>query len=138
MRLYILDWGGTLSSLTTPDPWTFVKALQKRGDLVLLWTGGWQMGCKYSEGVFKLVSSTVDAYSSKGSLREIFQAVGHHPENYWTFDIQFDSTGITEVVLSDDEYEPYKGELEGYAAYAPNVTSVRFVKPQDLVKELER
>jgi len=110
MHVYILDWSGTLDTLSNPKG--YVRALQYLGHKVVLWTG--------HSVVKDPAAAAVDLFVTKGnSLQELVLDVMAmwEPEK---------------VFYSDDERIPAKGQVH-YLQTDPDLElPIEFIDPFDL------
>lgn len=115
MKIYLLDWNGTLNTLA--DPLDFVKTLQARGDKAVLYSGGCFMG---DEALYNEVARRCDDVKSKNCSQESLEET-----------ISFLSEGDTsqdEVVYAEDN-----DMLQGIGRHY----GWRIVEPQNLLAELD-
>jgi len=136
MKVYVLDWGGTLDQIYgADDPYNFVKALQARGDFVVFYSGGYAGG-PYSKGQFALVERACNYSLSKCNFTELLRSFSGKPDMYGITETPpngLDPKLVTEVVVSDDNFPHDKLNMMFYADLAG--VPVRYVDPVDLIKE---
>lgn len=114
MRVYLLDWNGTLNTLE--DPLGYVQALQARGYKACLYSGG-SLG--HDQALFNQVAYACDdvVRKSKG-----FHEVEEQLTDMWGSDLEY--------IYAEDDVR--------YLAYVEDlVPHWRIVEPCNLLRELE-
>ena len=134
MRVYVLDWQGTLNRLE--DPVAFIRALNERGDYTVMYSGlSGSMG-----GHLQRARAECQANVSKGRLTDLMRDLGRSPEACGCYCWRATGEPLPvpgEIVIADDD--PYEDTAEwwGFLSTVANGVSVRYVHPLKLAGELQ-
>ena len=129
MKVYILDWSGTLDQME--DSLAFVQKLNARGDATIFWSGGC---CEHSQKIrFDKTRAACTYTEGKGNFNMTLRALGGVPGAWYRLD-DIDPKNIEEIVVSDDGFDA-SPEMMGFYKKCAGGIPVRYVKPCDLSKE---
>lgn len=143
VRAYILDFHGTLDTLD--DPAGFLAALHAKGHVTLGFSG--RLPRDFPENRFTFGNQLYGAVAGLaiGERAERFERIGEDcwlPADRFADPVtkkEWDPSCVDEVVISDDElYWTSEVAAQWAEDMGRPVSTIRYVDPADLMKELDR